>query len=264
MRRPITTMEPFQSATVDSLPLAALAAQASPKMSERYVYIDTREVVKLMAEEGWYVAAASAASPKKRDPLYAKHMIDFRHPDGETIHGMSPRIVFTNSHDGTSSASAMAGYFRFVCSNGLVIGTTTGRARARHIYRDAREFVHEMQRFAEVAREKREAIEHWNKIQLNQPQREDYARLVGQLRWGDAWAYEPIQLLSPRRAEDDDGSLLTTFNRAQENATRGGLAGVSRTGRRMISQPISGIERDLTFNAQLWQLTEEFAEAVAG
>lgn len=247
--------------TTANLPAAALAAQPDPVMSERYVHIDSREVVRLMSQEGWKVAGAKTARPRKRDPLYAKHLIDFRREDGRTNgSGVAPRVIFINSHNGTSSAHAMAGFFRFVCENGLVVGEKTAEYRARHIQRDAREFVHEMQRLAEVTRVKLDTYQRWGEMQLTAAQRTMYARLVGQLRWGDAWAYEPADLLAPRREEDDDGSLLTVFNRAQENATRGGLAGVARNGRRTVSQPLADITRDTSFNAQLWRLTEEFAE----
>ena len=42
-----------------------------------------------------------------------------------TIHGMDrlvPEIVIKNSYDGTIAVTVMAGAFRLVCSNGMVIG----------------------------------------------------------------------------------------------------------------------------------------------
>lgn len=243
------------------LPLAALSGTADPTMSERYVHIDTRQVIKLMAEEGWNVADAKSSTTRKRDPLFARHMIDFRHPDGKEIMGMAPRVLFINSHNGTSSAHAVAGFFRFVCSNGLVVGHSHAQRRARHISRDAREFVHEMNELLKVTNDQRKTLDQWHKKDLTQAQRLEYAKLVSQLRWGDANAYEPEVLLAPKRADDDKGTLLTVFNRVQEHTTRGGLSGISRNGRRMLSQPMSDIGRDTKFNAQLWQLTTEFCEA---
>lgn len=255
--------QPIASGAAVKLPIAALTAEPHPNMSEKYVHIDTREVVRLMAEEGWYVASADGAKPRKRDALFAKHTLDFRHPDLAEHFGAAPRVVFVNSHDGTAAAKAFAGYFRFVCSNGLIVGHETARVTARHMGLGASEFVHDVQRLRATLNDQREAFDAWSKIQLSKAQRAEYARLVGQLRWGDAYAYDAVELLSPRRAEDDDGSLLTTFNRAQENATRGGLNGLSRNGRTMVSQPISSIDRDLKFNSNLWQLTHEVAEVFA-
>ena len=82
-------------------------------------------------------------------------------------------------------------------------------------------------------------------------------------RFRDADAFSPATLLERRRAEDDDGTLFAAFNAIQENTTKGGMRGINAAGRRMLSQPLSGIDSDATYNARLWQLTEEYAEAIA-
>ena len=45
---------------------------------------------------------------------------------------MNPTISLNNSYDGSSEASALAGCFRIICSNGLVIGVTLGQGSTRH------------------------------------------------------------------------------------------------------------------------------------
>ena len=45
---------------------------------------------------------------------------------------MNPTINISNSYDGSSEASAMAGAFRLICSNGLIIGVTFGKGSTRH------------------------------------------------------------------------------------------------------------------------------------
>jgi len=39
------------------------------------------------------------------------------------------------------------------------------------------------------------------------------------------------------------------------------LVGLSRSGRQATSRPLTDIQRDLAYNAQLWQLADELAEA---
>tara|TARA_Y100000310_G_scaffold341491_1_gene440802 strand:- start:357 stop:1118 length:762 start_codon:yes stop_codon:yes gene_type:complete len=46
---------------------------------------------------------------------------------------VNPEIVIRNSYDGSLEASAMAGAFRLICSNGLVIGYLLGKDGYRHI-----------------------------------------------------------------------------------------------------------------------------------
>tara|TARA_R100000664_G_C2752328_1_gene139620 strand:+ start:1721 stop:2512 length:792 start_codon:yes stop_codon:yes gene_type:complete len=45
---------------------------------------------------------------------------------------MNPTINISNSYDGSSEASAIAGAFRLICSNGLIIGITLGKGSTRH------------------------------------------------------------------------------------------------------------------------------------
>lgn len=244
-----------------NLPIAALAQSAAPNLSERYVHINTNDVIARMSDEGYYIAAARSTSPRTRDPLYARHSIEFRHSDAQEINGVTPRIIFVNSHDGSSTARFMAGLFRFVCSNGLVIGKTIAEARQRHAGDAAAALIERMQTMAQKTQRAFSQIERWSKIQLTAPQRNQFATLAAQLRWNDAQLYLPEEILAPRRAEDDRGDLWSTYNVIQENTVRGGLSGMARSGRRATSRPLADIERDLSYNGQLWQLTEELAEA---
>lgn len=242
------------------LPRSALATSAAPTVSRRYEFISSADIIQRFAQEGWQVASATVAAPRKRDPLWAKHMIDFRNPELQEINGAVPRIILTNSHDGSSSARVLSGVFRFVCSNGLVVGTTTGKEVVRHTGDAAADLIHRMQQLAKNTSQLYSSIDKWSKKELTKAQRHEFARFAAQLRWGDAQRFEPEDLLMLRRAEDDRGDLWTTFNRVQENTVLGGIEGLSRSGRSATSRPLSDITRSVDYNAQLWQLAEEVAE----
>ena len=242
------------------LPASALATTAAPNVSERYQFISSSDIIERFADEGWRVETATVAAPRKRDPLFAKHMIDFRHPDHEPVHGSVPRIILVNSHDGSSSARVLAGVFRFVCANGLVVGTTIGQETVRHTGDAAADLIHRMQQLARNTSKLYTQIDKWSKKDLTKSQRYEFARFAAQLRWGDAQRFTPEELLQVRREADDKGDLWTTFNRLQENTVRGGMEGLSRSGRSATSRPLSDITRSVDYNAQLWQLAEEVAE----
>lgn len=243
-----------------TLPASALATTAAPNVSERYQFISSNEIIQRFADEGWRVESATVAAPRKRDPLFAKHMIDFRHPDFEAVQGAVPRIILVNSHDGSSSARVLAGVFRFVCSNGLVVGTTIGKETVRHTGDAAADLIHRMQQLARNTSKIYMRIDSWSKKELSKAQRYEMARFAAQLRWGDAQRFAPEDLLQVRREGDDRGDLWATFNRLQENTVRGGIEGLSRSGRSATSRPLSDISRSVEYNAQLWQLAEEVAE----
>ena len=43
-----------------------------------------------------------------------------------------PEIIIRNSYDGSTEVSVMAGAFRLVCSNGMIVGTVLGNTSNRH------------------------------------------------------------------------------------------------------------------------------------
>jgi hypothetical protein len=247
-----------------SLPLSALQVAPAPSTSARYAFLSTQEVITNLAREGYTPAFAQTSSPRKRDPLFGRHMIDFRREGEQPVDkGCVSRLIFTNSHDGSGSAKLMAGVFRYVCSNGLVSGHSAGAASVRHLGDAAQRADELLTRVRQLAAETTKlagTIDRWKRVQLSSAMRRDFARMASVLRWGDAGLYEPEELLQARRAEDDRGDLWTIFNRIQENASRGGLQGLTRSGRAATSRPLVEIERNTRFNADLWRVAEEIAE----
>lgn len=244
-----------------SVPRSALATAPAPHLSDRYSFISTAEVIERMGAEGYQVASAKTNNPRKREAAYTRHSLDFRHPDFTEINGAIPRIIFVNSHDGTSAAKLLAGVFRFVCSNGLVVGNTVANISVRHSSeRMADELIERVRGLARNTSDLFGKIDRWTRRDLTAEQQREFARFAAYLRWGDAARYEPEEVLTARRAEDEGGDLWRVFNRIQENTVRGGLEGLYRSGRAARSQPLSDIGRDLDFNAQLWLLAEEVAE----
>jgi len=62
--------------------------------------------------------------------LYLPDKYSFDPGDG---HPMALRLECLNSVDGSTRFRALMGWFRFVCSNGLIIGVTSSDVRRRHI-----------------------------------------------------------------------------------------------------------------------------------
>lgn len=246
-----------------NLPASVLATSHLPTLSERYVQVNTADIVQRMERSGFYVAKATSTAPRTRDPMYAKHVIDFRLKNAERIHGAEPRVIFVNSHDGTTAATAMAGLYRFVCSNGLVVGHTVEKLRQRHAGDAAANLIERMQQLARQTEQVYTTVERWARIECADKDVEVFAKMAAQLRWGDAHMFEPEEIARPRRREDERNDLWTVFNRIQESTIRGGLEGYSRSGRRATSRPLTDISRDVEYNANLWTLAEEFEQVLA-
>jgi hypothetical protein len=242
---------------------AAQTLHASPDRSERYAHVNTMEVINALKSEGFYVDRAHLTKQRKnsnRDPLFAKHQIVLRNETLGVYDGVQPEFLITNAHNGTSSVEEMAGAYRFICGNGLIIGTTFAHERIRHSGQAAQIAIDRAIRMSRNTAKWLKQVEEWKQIDLTQGQRKEFARLASVLRYGDPNRFQVEDLLQVRRAEDDRGDLWTTYNRVQENAMKGGFQGLAATGRRATARPLTEIAKSSAFNADLWNLAEEFAE----
>lgn len=173
--------------------------------------------------------------------------------------GEANEIILLNSHDGTSSYQMLAGMFRFVCSNGLVCGDTVADVRVPHkgdVAGSVIEGAYEVLSGFERVKENRESMQA---ITLHDSEPEVFARAALSLKYDDPDKPAPItesQFLMPRRFDDRRPDLWMTFNRVQENLTKGGLHGRSANGRRQQTRPVQGIDSDVRLNRALWLLAD--------
>ncbi len=100
--------------------------------SENYTWIPTITVLESLQREGFQ--PFFACQTRVRDPGrrgYTKHMLRLRR-NGEITGQHVPEIILLNSHDGSSSYQMLPGYFRAICTNGLVCGQSLGEVRVPH------------------------------------------------------------------------------------------------------------------------------------
>jgi hypothetical protein len=228
--------------------------------SQRYAYIPTATVLTELRKEGFQPFMVTQTRTRHEDRRdYTKHMIRLRHASQINARGEANEIILLNSHDGTSSYQMLAGMYRFVCSNGLVCGDTVADVRVPHkgdvagqVIEGAYQVLHGFDR----ALESRESMQA---ITLDEGEAEVFARAALSLKYDDPDKPAPItesQILMPRRFDDRRPDLWMTFNRVQENLTKGGLSGRSANGRRQQTRPVQGIDSDVRLNRALWLLAD--------
>lgn len=242
-------------------PSCITSTKASPKMSKHYVHINTLDVINTLADVGFAVASIKTDRPWQRDERFVRHAVDFRLPSTtDKIVDYAPRVVFVNSHNGRTKARALMGIFRFVCSNGLVVGNTFQNEVQRHSGDSARELIDRIRESAKLFKPINKRIDEWRKVELSKAKQMKFARVALNLRFGEkAESYKAEDLLMLRRAEDDRADLWTILNRVQENAMVGGMLGRNANNHQVRSRPLIGIASDVEFNQQLWEVAEEFA-----
>ena len=253
---------------------SALATRPFDAMSAKYTYVPTLGVIEAMVKAGFQPFNAVQSRTRvagKGD--FTKHLIRFRHSDvGPLVVGdVIPEVVLINSHDGTSAYKLIAGLYRLVCSNGMMVSDAEIDAinitHKGNIVRDVLDGSHRL--IADTQRSLG-TVREWEKLQLTDGEQHAFAESAHTLRFADSQGkvttpITPDQLLVPRRREDVGGDLWHTLNRVQENVIVGGLSAIQRDAegrrvRRVSTRRINGIDQDVRLNRALWQLAQSMAE----
>lgn len=233
--------------------------------SEKYTYIPTIKILDGLKKEGFepfFVSQIRSRVKGKKE--FAKHMIRLRHRNSVGNEEV-PEIVLINSHDGSSSYKMMAGCFRFVCSNGMVVGDIVEDIRVRHMGNIVDNVIDAAYTIVDGFEDVNHSIENMKAIELKKEEVEIFAKAAIRLKYEEN--KEPInssKLLTAYRAEDKkDSSIWTNFNVIQENLIRGGQRGFTSNGRRTTTRAVNNIDKNVKLNKALWILAEEMAKLKA-
>lgn len=244
---------------------SVLAAEAHESRGERYAFIPTIDVIDGLRQNGFQpyeVRQTRVRDQSKRD--FTKHMVRLRHPDAAGSGSEVPEIILINSHDGTSSYQLLSGFFRFVCSNGLIAGDVQNDIRVRHSGRVVDDVIEGATRVLDNLELANESIETFKSISLLPQEQLLLANSAIQLRWGESAPVKPERVLAARRWDDKASDLWTTFNRVQENLLKGGVSGRSANGRRTTTRAVGGVNENVKLNRALWSLADGMAKLKQG
>ena len=262
----------------NAVPVAFKTKPTNPKVSERYQITETETIVNDLGKMGWYPVEAKQCRGKKGSSgIRSFHMIAFQNPDcciykqvadGTKMIDTFPRIILTNSHDGFNSFKFMVGLFRLVCSNGLCISDGEfERVSVRHTY--TFEFLRTVvdtaiSRVPEIAAKmtqmKNTEVTHEQKVEL--------ATEVMKIRKGveeeekfDIDADTIMEILQPKRPEDNSDDLWTVFNVCQEKMIKGGFSTIGKNDKIRKQRAITSVKKDLDYNRRLWEFAMRYMPA---
>ncbi len=270
--------EPLTNEQIMRAAPSAFAAEKHESRSERYAYIPTREVINGLRSNGFvpmFAKQGNSRVPGKAD--FTKHLIRFRH-EGQKA-GMQkvgdtyPEVILVNSHDGTSAYKIMAGLFRLVCLNGMVVSDREfANVSIPHKGNVTDLVIEGSYTVLDESRKALEAADVWAGVTLSRDEQVAMAEAAHTLRFGDAEGetetpIKPEQLLTVRRQADSGSDLWRTANTLQENVIRGGLSAWGRDAnnrpRRTTTREVKGIDADVKINKALWMLSERMAQIKA-
>lgn len=232
--------------------------------SDRYSYIPTITLLENLQREGFqpfFACQTRVRDLSKRE--HTKHMLRLRRA-GQITGQQVPEIILLNSHDGSSSYQMLPGIFRSVCTNSLVCGQSFGEIRVPHkgnVVEKVIEGAYEVLGVFDRVEEKRDAMQS---LLLPPVAQQAMAQAALTYRFGEE--HQPVtatQILTPRRYEDRQNDLWTTYQRLQENLLKGGLPGRSAKGKRSHTRAVNGIDGDVKLNRALWVMAENMMDLLS-
>lgn len=264
MTRPtvVRSAQPLTDDQIARVAPSVFAEQAHDSRAQSYAFIKTSDILDGLRREGFQPFEARQTRVKDQTKKeFTKHLLRLRHPDAITNAEGTGEIILLNSHDGSSSFQLMAGYFRMVCSNGLIAGDIVQDHRIRHSGRIMDDVIDAAFTVIDELERVDNCIDDWKGITLDMEEQEVFASAALQLKYEDGKSpITPLQLLDARRWDDRPKDLWTTFNRAQENMIRGGVRGRSANGRRTTTRAVNGVDQTVGINKALWTLANRMAE----
>lgn len=237
---------------------AIFTTSPSPRMSNRYTFVPTMDILENFQKEGWELSSARQVGASQ----YAIHEVRLRNGDMPQVGDSMFETIIRNSHNGMTTFSVSAGLHRLVCSNGLTVPTSVSeKFNIRHTSFDLGEVRKLTDNFAKqlpIIRNSMSKME--NKI-LNNDEKIGFVKSAAAIRWKNGEMPRTISIediLNPLRNEDEGDDLWKVFNVVQEKFVRGGVGYHSGNGRSVSMRKINSISAVNKINTELWELADSY------
>jgi hypothetical protein len=243
---------------IKSIAPAIFSTSADPKMSNKYSFVPTIELMENFTNEGWELSSVR----QNGKGIYGVHEIRFRNGELPAVGDTLVEAIVRNSHNGTTALTVGAGLFRVACSNGLVVPTSTAEQfTVRHMGFDSDEVKRLTESFAKKLPIIQNSVDKMMGKMLTEGEKIDFAKNASIIKWGMGSIPATLNmedLLIPIREDDNKDDLWTTFNVIQEKFIRGGVEYKSNKGRKTSLKGLKNIMATNQMNTKLWTLAEAF------
>ena len=251
-------------------PLAFAKEATNPKVSGKYLFVNTETIVDDLDKLGWKPVQAAQRKGRGGSTIFSKHMVAFQNPDimikGENGDDSFPRIIMTNSHDGMQAFKFSVGIYRLVCSNGLVVADEEfSDFKIKHKGYTFEELRGVVNQAVEDLPNKVEVLNQMKNRVLSKEEKDTLALHAMLIRAGikidspqaKKFNYddETIEdILDPKRDEDKGDDLWRVFNVIQEKITQGDFHAALTGAKVRKVRKIKSFEKDLKVNKELFKL----------
>jgi len=243
--------------TLKQVTPSVFATSPSPKMSQKYTFVPTIEIVENYDREGWKVYSAKQVGSGQ----YAQHELRLRNGGLPNVGDSLIEAVIRNSHNGLSAFSVSSGLHRLVCSNGLTVPTSVADSiSVKHMKFDMGMVREITDQFAERLPVIQRSVGKMETTFLEEERLVDFVNKSALIRWekGSLPKINVEDFLRPERDGDVGNSVWKTFNVIQEKFVRGGLKYQSNKGRFTSMKELKNFQNINKINTNLWELAESY------
>lgn len=243
--------------TLKQVTPSVFATTPSPKMSQKYTFVPTIEIVENFDREGWKVYSAKQVGQGQ----YAQHELRLRNGGLPQVGDSLIEAVIKNSHNGLSAFSVSSGLHRLVCSNGLTVPTSVADSiSVKHMKFDMGMVREITDQFAERLPVIQRSVGKMETTFLNEERLVDFVNKSALIRWekGSIPKINVEDFLRAERDGDVGNSVWKTFNVIQEKFVRGGLKYQSKKGRLTSMKELKNFQNINKINTNLWELAESY------
>ena len=298
-----------RSASASELPLSAIHSKASAAftqlpiegVSKNYGHLRTIDLLPVLKDYGYLPVQAAQTSARKHHKIgHQTHLLAFAHEKDllQPTDGR-PEIVIYNSSDRSSALKCFAGYFRGICSNGLVAGDGF-QSRVYHNIKNVMSFEDQLRDMVARLPTMLGLVDKMKSTLIDGQTGLEIAEQGASLRWANwekeqfrAWkakiaaidskggdeielargSYYTDQtisdLLSSKRTGErslakETASLWHVFNRVQEGLIRGkteiqSVSNLRPTGTTRKATGLTSVPKSVKVNREFWDVAAAYA-----
>jgi hypothetical protein len=230
--------------------------------SNKFGFISSSNLVQTLESKGLKLAdvvESKIRKDKEKRLGYQKHVMRFN-TGLSNSHG-NLQLLAINSHEGSSALTFRLGFFRMVCSNGLIIGSDLiPQIKVKHTSNGLLKLDNAIDKAMEYQTAAKLSMERMMDTKVNSETFETLGKNILKIRLGDKYSDKIVPLFESKRWEDNKEDLFSVFNVIQENVIRTGFYALNKeTNVTTKIRAIRGVESNVVMNNALFNEAMKFA-----
>lgn len=241
---------------IKELAPSVFSTTPSQKMTNKYTFVPTDQVLEFFDREGWEVSSVKQTGKG----LHSLHEVKFRNNELPKVGDTLVEAIVRNSHNGSAAFTMSAGLHRLVCSNGLTVPTAVAeKFSMRHNHFQLDDVKELAEKFSKKLPMIQNSVGRMMAREMSDDDKIDFIRKSAKIRFNLEKTFndlEILDLLTPNRVEDEGNDLWSVFNVVQEKFIRGGVKVTNNKGNSRKMRKVDSILNQNKINTRLWELAE--------